>query len=124
MQSIKWSILFLFAAGFIAGKSYAISLIDTESIHDRYAVQLTDTEMSPGLDSLISLFLKSTGDLTETGCHNSYDKKNFFRLPAFLRDTHSRFSPVCRKTFFRQGFLFTGYDPTDYYVYTLQKMII
>ena len=77
------------------------------------------------LDSLVSFLHFNAGDLTEETTHKTLDKKVFIRL--FIQSRHNKIQSPAEdplNKFIPRQAVFTGPDHTDYYIYTLQKIII
>lgn len=123
VQIIKWIIL-LFVMGNCLSETCKANGTDEECL----LTQASITIINPAdniLDSLVSFLHFNVGDLAEETIHTTLDKKAFIRLFIHLR--HNNIQSTAEEslhTCISRRPAFTGPDHTDYYIYTLQKIII
>ena len=113
VQIIKWIIL-LFVTGNCLSETCKAN--DTPKVCLPVQSNITIINQADNmLDSLVSFLHFNAGDLTEEHTKKMPDKKAFI-IQSPAEDPLNKFIP-------RQA-VFTGPDHTDYYIYTLQKIII
>lgn len=86
--------------------------------------QIKDIPGHYSLDLYLSFLKNNAGDLAESGMHNNYDKKTFLRLPFHPGYHRPHLQPDPRHTLIPGMFLFSGLQGVDYYIYTLQKIVV
>lgn len=85
---------------------------------------------SPGklniLDSIISIFIKNAGDLSDDYSQHFSSKKTFIRLFTHLRSSNNNsFCPLNGRNFVvPHACLFKGPDQIAYYIFALEKIVI
>lgn len=122
MQLLKWIILPLFLAAFLSRESHmCLSGAKTEVSG---TAKIKDIPGSCSLDLYLSFLKTNAGDLAESGTHNNYDKKTFLRLLFHPGYDHRRLQPDSWHSLISGMFLFSGLQGVDYYIYTLQKIIV
>ena len=123
VQIIKWIILLI-----VTGNCLSETCRANDASKVCLPVQSNITIINQAdnmLDSLVSFLHFNAGDLTEEHTKKMPDKKAFIRL--FTQARHNKIQSPAEdplNKFIPRQAVFTGPDHTDYYIYTLQKIII
>ena len=123
VQIIKWIILL-----FVTGNCLSETCKANDASKVCLPVQSCTTIINQAdnmLASLVSFLHFNAGDLTEEHTKKMPDKTAFTRL--FTQARHNKIQSPAEdplNKFIPRQAVFTGPDHTDYYIYTLQKVII
>lgn len=123
VQTIKWIIL-LSVIGNCLSETCKAYNIEKACLPSQASITIIN-QADNILDSLVSFLHFNAGDLTEEATHPTLGKKAFIRLFIQLRRNNIQAptkDPL--NTFIPRQPVFTGPDHADYYIYTLQKIII
>ncbi len=123
MKIVEWVILLVISCTFMPEACQANSIEEVEVFANSPVITLHD-RTTDFLCSLISLLHFTAGDLTEEVYHTTLEKKALLRTFVYLREDQRSYAEDNHLVVISRKFVPNGFGQTDYYIYTLERILI